>query len=366
MTYANYNSINLPDEYRLADDAELKKRIIARKKELGDKLVILTHHYQRMEIVEFNDFLGDSYALAKSAASQANAEHIVFCGVRFMAEAADILTDKSKKVYLANPTAGCPMADMAPNSEVYKAWNYIESILGPDRVIPLAYMNSTAEMKAFCGEHGGLICTSSNADAAYDYCARQGKKLFFFPDQHLGRNTANKKGIARDKIILYDPGKKNGGVTAKQVKAAEVILWYGCCPVHINFTVDQVEKLREGHPAIKIVVHPECPEEVVDSADASGSTSFIVKYVDQAPQGAAIAIGTELNLVHRLAKTYPNKNIMSLSGESCVICSNMYRTSLQDLCFTLENFDRAELVQVSDIITKPAALALERMLEIGR
>ena len=366
MAYANYNSVNLPDEYRLAEDAVMRKRIIARKKELGDKLVILTHHYQRMEIVEFNDFLGDSYALAQSASRQKNAEHIVFCGVRFMAESADILTGENKKVYLANPTAGCPMADMAPNSEVYQAWKYIESILGPDRVIPLAYMNSTAEMKAFCGEHGGLICTSSNADAAFDYCVRQGKKLFFFPDQHLGRNTANKKGIPRDKIKLYDPGRRNGGVTADQVKAADVILWYGFCPVHVNFTIDQVKQLRHENPEIKIVVHPECPEAVVDIADARGSTSFIVKYVDRAPQGSTIAIGTELNLVHRLAKTYPDKNIMSLAGESCVICSNMYRTSLQDLCFTLENFDRAEIVQVSEIIARPAALALKRMLEIGR
>lgn len=366
MTYVNYNFVNLPDEYRLADEAEMRARIIARKKELGDRLVILTHHYQRLEIVEFNDFLGDSYALAKAAARQHNAEYIVFCGVRFMAEAADILTDKSKQVYLANPTAGCPMADMAPNSEAYQAWQYIESILGPDKVIPLAYMNSTAEMKAFCGEHGGLICTSANADAAFEYCFKQGKKLFFFPDQHLGRNTANKKGIPKDKIVMYDPANYNDGITAARVEAAEVILWYGCCPVHMNFRSEHIEKLRQENPDIKIVVHPECPEEVVKLADSAGSTSHIVKYVNQAPSGSVIAIGTELNLVHRLAKMNPDKKIICLSGDTCTICSNMYRTSLQDLCFTLENFNKAELISVPDNIAESALIALKRMLEIGR
>jgi quinolinate synthase len=362
----NYNVANLPDEYRVASDAEMKKRIAARKKELGDKLVILTHHYQRLEIVEFNDFVGDSYGLSKQAAQQKNAEYIVFCGVRFMAEAADILTDDSKKVYLANATAGCPMADMAPNDDVYNSWEFIESVLGSDKVIPLAYMNSSADLKAFCGKNGGLICTSSNADAAFDYCFKQGKKLFFFPDQHLGRNTANKKGIPRNKIAVYDATQENGGLTAVELENADVILWSGFCPIHVNFNIDQVKQQRKAFPGLQIVVHPECPEEVVALADSVGSTSHIVKYVEQAAPGSKIAIGTELNLVHRLAVQNPDKKIISLAGSMCVVCSNMFRTSLQDLCFTLENFDKAELIKVPKDVAKYALIALERMLEVGQ
>jgi quinolinate synthase len=366
MSYADYEQASLPDNYRLANDDEMKKRIIARKHELGDKLVILTHHYQRLEMVEFHDFLGDSYALAKSASKQLHAEYIVFCGVRFMAEAADILTGDDKKVYLANASAGCPMADMAPNSEVYQAWERIESVIGKEKIIPLAYMNSTAEMKAFCGQHGGLICTSSNADTAFDYCFKQDKKLFFFPDQHLGRNTANKKGTAGDKVILYDPGKKGGGVSDEEIKRAQVILWYGYCPVHVNFLPEQIERVRRDLPGVKVVVHPECPEETVKLADSAGSTSHIVKYVEQAPEGAIIAIGTELNLVHRLAIQYPRKRIFGLCGNNCAICKDMYRTSLQDLCFTLENFDESQQVKVPEETAHYARIALERMLEVGR
>jgi len=362
----NYNIANLPDEYRIASDSDMKKRIAVRKQELGDKLVILVHHYQRLELVEFNDFLGDSYGLSKMASIQKNAEYIVFCGVRFMAEAADILTDDDKKVYLANATAGCPMADMAPNDDVYRSWEFIESVLGPDKVIPLAYMNSSADLKAFCGKYGGLICTSSNADAAFDYCFKQGKKLFFFPDQHLGRNTANKKGIPKNKIAFYDARQENGGLTAAMLDNANVILWSGYCPIHVNFNTDQIKQQRKAFPDLQIIVHPECPEEVVDLADSVGSTSYIVKYVEQAAAGSTIAIGTEMNLVHRLAVQNPDKKIISLAGSMCVVCSNMYRTSLQDLCFTLENFDKAELIKVPEDVAKYALIALERMLEVGQ
>ncbi|MCP4581349.1 MAG: quinolinate synthase NadA [candidate division Zixibacteria bacterium] len=362
----NYIVANLPDEYRIADEVELRRRIKVKKAELGDKLVILTHHYQRLEIVEFNDFLGDSYALAKSASQQKDAEHIVFCGVRFMAEAADILSDDDKKVYLANPTAGCPMADMAPTGLVYQSWDFIESVLGPDKVLPLSYMNSSAELKAFCGKNGGLICTSSNADAAFDYCFKQNRKLFFFPDQHLGRNTAKKKGIPKDKIALYDINKENGGLTAADIERADVILWSGYCHVHVNFNTEQIAAQRKEFADLKIVVHPECAEEVVDLADSVGSTSHIVNFVEQAPIGSTIAIGTELNLIHRLSVNHPDKKIMSLAGNMCVVCSNMFRTSLQDLCFTLENFDKAELVRVPEDISENAKIALERMLEVGR
>jgi quinolinate synthase len=289
-----------------------------------------------------------------------------------MAEAADILTGDDKKVYLANASAGCPMADMAPDREVYQAWERIESVIGEDKIVPLAYMNSTAEMKAFCGKHGGLICTSSNADAAFDYCFKResvlgkNKKLFFFPDQHLGRNTANKKGINKEKIILYDPDKSGGGISDEDIKRAQVILWYGYCPVHVNFTPEQIEKVRRDLPDVKVVVHPECPEETVRLADSAGSTSHIVKYVEQTSEGAIIAIGTELNLVHRLAVQYPRKRIFGLCGNNCAVCTNMYRTSLQDLCFTLENLDNAELVKVPEETAHYARIALERMLEVGR
>ena len=362
----NYNIANLPDEYRTAGRAELEQRILAQKQRLGKKLVILTHHYQRLEIVQFNDFLGDSYALAKSAAFQKEAEIIVFCGVRFMAEAADILTGSDQKVYLANPTAGCPMAELAPSSEVHAAWEHLESLLGKNKVIPLAYMNSTADLKAFCGKHDGLVCTSSNAGAAFDYCLSAGKKLFFFPDQHLGRNTANARRIPRDHVVVYDPNYERGGLNNDQIERADIILWYGHCHVHTNFSAEHVAEVRRRYPAAKIVVHPECREEVVNDADAVGSTSFIVKYAERAPAGSVTAIGTELNLVHRLAVTYPDKKIIGLAGDMCVICSNMFRTSVQDLCFTLENLSRAELVAVPDDIAGHARVALQRMLKIGR
>jgi quinolinate synthase len=361
----NYHLASLPEEYRLLDDAELKRRIRAKKDAYGDRVLILTHHYQRVEVVAFHDYLGDSYALASEASSQKKAEYIVFCGVRFMAEAADILTAPHQKVYLANPTAGCPMADMAQTDDVYDSWDYLESILGKDKVVPLSNMNSSAELKAFTGKHGGLICTSSNADAAFDYCFKQNKKLFFFPDQHLGRNTANKKGIPKDKIVMYNPKLENGGLKPDELKRAEVILWYGHCHVHTNFRPEHIIKARQQYPDAKIVVHPECSEDVVALADSVGSTAHIVKYVEKAPAGSIIAIGTEINLVNRLALNHPDKKIIGLAGDLCALCSNMYRTSLNDLCFTLENFDKAELISVPNPIASFARVALERMLIIG-
>jgi len=361
-----HTTANLPDEYCSLSETELKKRILAKKEELGDRVVILTHHYQRIEIVEFNDFVGDSYILAKKASYQKNAEKIVFCGVKFMAEAADILSDDDKAVYLANPTAGCPMADLAPTGQVYDSWEYIESVLGPDKVLPLAYMNSSADLKAFCGNNSGLICTSSNADAAFDYCFKQNKKLFFFPDQHLGRNTANKKGIPKDKIVMYNPNLENGGLTPDEIRRADVILWYGYCYVHTRFTTKHIASVREKFPEAKVVVHPECQEAVVNLADSVGSTSHIVKYAEQAPAGSTIAIGTESSLVNRLSVNNPDKKIFSLANDTSAICSNMYRTTLEDLCFTLENFDKAKQIIVPKDIANDAYLALDRMLRVGR
>ncbi len=359
-----HTSTNREDYSELASD-ELRRRIESRKQELGDKLIILTHHYQRKEIIDFHDLLGDSFALAKLAAKQSNAGHVVFCGVRFMAEAADILTSDDQAVYLSHPGAGCPMADMAPDNQVFTAWRFIESVLGENEVIPLVYMNSTSEMKAFCGERNGLVCTSANADLAFEHCFKQGRKLFFFPDQHLGKNTANKLDIPEEQVVIYDPYKINGGLTQKQVIEARVILWCGNCPVHVTFTPEYITKLRLDHPGIKIVVHPECPEEVVALADSVGSTSHVVKYVDSAPAGSLIAIGTELTMVNRLNEAYPDKEIFGITGHECTVCADMNKTTLADLCFTLENFDSAERVRVSGDIAHNAKLALDRMLEIG-
>jgi quinolinate synthase len=356
----------LPDEYRTADEKDLIKRIQARKTELGKKLLILTHHYQRVEIVQMGDRVGDSYGLAKIAANSPDAETIAYCGVHFMAEAADILTASNQKVYLTNATAGCPMADMAPAGRVYEVWEHIESILGKNKVVPISYMNTTADLKAFTGRNGGLICTSSNADAAFKWAYDRFEKLFFFPDQHLGRNTAKKYGIPKEQVVLYDTKQPGGGIDEVTLKKAKVILWHGHCYVHTKFKPEHIDAWREKNPKVKILVHPECPEEVVDKADAVGSTSFIVKYCGEAPPESVIAIGTELNLIHRMAITHTDKKIYELAGDTCPVCSNMFRTTLADLCFTLENPVEGFQVIVPDEIKKDARIALERMLEVGR
>lgn len=356
----------LPDEYRTADENELIKKIRAKKEELGKKLLILTHHYQRVEIVRMGDKVGDSYGLSKIASRSPDADIIAFCGVHFMAESANILCTPHQKVYLPNPSAGCPMANMAPASRVYDAWDHIESVLGKGKVVPISYMNTTADLKAFTGKSGGLICTSSNADSAFKWAYDKYEKLFFFPDQHLGRNTAKKYGIPKDQVVLYDPKSPDGGIDDSSLQKAKVILWNGYCYVHTKFKPEHIRSWREKDPKVKIVVHPECMEEVVDNADAVGSTSFIVKYVEEAPPGSIIAIGTELNLIHRLAITHTDKKIYELGGDTCPVCSNMFRTTLADLCFTIENPEKAFRVEVPDEIKSDARLALERMLEIGK
>ncbi len=355
---------SLPTEYREAGIDELKERIADARTRLGTRLCILTHHYQRMEIVEFGDHVGDSYGLSKIAAEQKNVEYIVFCGVHFMAEAADILSDPSKKVYLPNPLAGCPMADMAEMSDVLSAWDYLGQFGGVEHITPISYMNTTAGLKAFTGRNGGLICTSSNAAAALKWAFDQREKIFFFPDQHLGRNTALKYGIKPEEIALWDYSRDDGGLSSEQLEQARIILWKGHCHVHTNFTAGQVAEVRSEHPDVKIVVHPECPNEVVELADASGSTRFIVDYCQNAPSGSTIAIGTEINLINRMAKTYPDKTIFELSGNICPVCANMYRTTLNDLAFTLENLEQIKPIKVVDPTRSEALLALEKMLEI--
>lgn len=355
----------LPKEYREAANDELKDRITAAKARLGTKLVILAHHYQRLEVIEFGDFIGDSYGLSKIAAEQKEAEIIVFCGVHFMAESADILTDSSKTVYLPNPLAGCPMADMAEMADVMEAWEYLEQFGGDKTVMPISYMNTAAGLKAFTGRHGGLICTSSNAAAAFKYGIERRDKLFFFPDEHLGYNTGIKYGLRPDEMVVWDFSRRSGGLTPEQIDKARVILWKGHCHVHTNFTREHVEEVRRQYPGVKVVVHPECPHEVVEAADADGSTKFIVEYCAKAPAGSVIAIGTEINLINRMIHQYPDKTIMELSGKTCPVCANMYRTTLNDLAYTLDNYADMKPIAVPEPTRGQALLALEKMLEVS-
>ncbi|MFQ5499044.1 MAG: quinolinate synthase NadA, partial [Candidatus Zixiibacteriota bacterium] len=326
---------------------------------------ILTHHYQRMEVVEYGDHLGDSYGLSQIAARQKEASVIVFCGVHFMAESADILTSVDQMVFLPNPLAGCPMADMAEMADVLEAWEYLGQIGGVDQIMPISYMNTTAGLKAFTGRNGGLICTSSNAAAAIKWAFKQREKVFFFPDEHLGYNTGKRLGLKSDEMIVWDFSRENGGLNRDQVEKAKVILWKGHCHVHTNFTAEQVYDVRRQYPDVKVVVHPECPNEVVELADADGSTRFIVDYCDQAPSGSTIAIGTEINLINRMAHNYPDKTIFELSGNRCPVCANMYRTTLNDLAFTLENHKDIKPITVSEPARSEALLALEKMLQIA-
>jgi quinolinate synthase len=356
---------SLPKEYREARPEELTDRIQAVRGRLGSKLCILTHHYQRVEVVELGDHSGDSYGLSKAAASQKEVETIVFCGVHFMAESADILTAEHQTVFLPNPLAGCPMADMAEMADVMEAWEYLRPFGAEQKIMPISYMNTTAGLKAFTGKYGGLICTSSNAEKALKYGFDRREKVFFFPDENLGVNTGRKLGLKPDEIVIWDFSRDFGGLTENQIERAKLILWKGHCHVHTNFTVDHVEQMRERYPGVKIVVHPECPPEVVDLADAHGSTKFIVEFCDQAPAGSSIAIGTEVNLINRMALYHKDKTIVQLSGQTCPVCANMYRTTLNDLAYCLENYMDLKPIRVGEPDRSDALLALERMLEIA-
>jgi len=354
----------LPKEYRESSQSDLIERIKSTKQKLGKKAIILTHHYQRYEIVEAGDAVGDSYGLSKIAAERADVEYIFFCGVHFMAEAAEILSSDKQTVFLPNPLAGCPMADMAEMDDVLEAWETLENFGGDKKVMPVSYMNSTAALKAFTGKHGGIICTSSNADAVYKYGFDRREKLFFFPDRHLGYNTGIKYGLKPEEMVVWDFAKPGGGLDKDQIDRAKVILWKGHCHVHTNFTARHIDETRQKYPDVKIVVHPECAYEVVKNANASGSTSFIVKYVDQQPPGSVIAIGTEINLINRLAIKYPDKKIFELSGQTCPVCANMYRTTINDLAYCLEHFRDIKPIQVPDDVKEYARIALERMLTV--
>jgi quinolinate synthase len=361
----------LPLEYQHATNGQLHERIRAAKATLGEKVVILGHFYQRDEVVQHADFLGDSFQLANAAQTVPNAEAIVFCGVHFMAETADILAQPGQAVILPNLAAGCSMADMADIDSVTEAWAQLEAIYGtePDAdgrvpIIPVTYMNSSAALKAFCGEHGGIVCTSSNATTVLEWAFERGQRVLFFPDQHLGRNTAKKMGVPLERMPMWNPRKPTGGNTVEQIEDAKVVLWHGFCSVHKRFTVGQIERARAEHPGVRVVVHPECPMEVVDAADEAGSTDYIRKAVEAATEPTTFAIGTEVNMVNRLAAEFPQHEIFCLDDVVCP-CSTMYRIHPGYLAWVLEELVAGRVtnqITVDDAVADHARIALERML----
>ena len=362
--------VECPGELPAASDPELVERARAAKEKLGERLFVLGHNYQRDEVIQFADVTGDSFKLARDAAARPDAEYIVFCGVHFMAESADILTGPEQKVILPDLAAGCSMADMARIAQVERAWEALAAAGVQDVVVPVTYMNSSAAIKAFCGRNGGVVCTSSNAEVALEWAfAQKGAdtKVLFLPDQHLGRNTAVLQlGYSLDECVVWNPHKPNGGLTADELARARIILWKGHCSVHGRFSADVIDELRAKVPDLTVLVHPECQHEVVLKADLVGSTEFIIKTIEAAPAGSSWAIGTELNLVQRLADAHPDKNIMFLDRNVCY-CSTMNRIDLPHLVWALESL--VDGVVVNQIEVDPqteadALTALQRMLDL--
>ena len=364
---ASERGVSCTGELPEPSDPALVERALAAKTKLGTRLMILGHHYQRDEVIEFADITGDSFKLAQAAAHNRDAELIVFCGVHFMAESADILTDESQKVILPDLAAGCSMADMATHSQVAAAGKIFTELGIDSSTIPVTYMNSSAAIKSFTGEHGGTICTSSNAERAMRWALDQGERIFFLPDQHLGRNTAVRKlGMDLDDCVIWNPWKDRGGLTDQEIRGAKVILWRGHCSVHGRFTAKNVADLRSQIPGIQILVHPECQYEVVSQADHVGSTEQIIKTIAEAPLGSSWAIGTELNLVRRLARENPGKNIHFLDKTICY-CSTMNRIDLPHLVWALETLANGRIVnqiKVDPVTAKFSRVALERMLAL--
>jgi quinolinate synthase len=345
---------------------EVHRRIVAARKALGSRLVILGHHYQRDEVIQFADFRGDSLRLSREAAARKDADYIVFCGVHFMAESADILSAPHQKVILPDLTAGCSMADMACIEDVEDCWEQLRRATS-DTIVPVTYINSSAALKAFCGRNGGVVCTSSNCARVLAWAWERGPKVLFFPDQHLGRNTAWKMGVPLDAMALWDPEQERGGVDGGRVGAARIILWRGHCAVHQRFTVAQIEKARRAHPDCRIIVHPECPFDVVRAADDSGSTEYIIKTVSGGRAGSVWGVGTERHLVNRLANELPDRTVFSLDDCICV-CSTMYRIDPEHLLWVLENLVDGRVVNqitVDEETARWAIVALDRMLAIG-
>jgi len=351
----------LPPEIRTLSHDELIEKISGLKGQYGDTEVILAHHYQRSEVVKMADFRGDSLELARRAHGLESAKYIIFCGVQFMVEMAAILCRPEQKVITPAPHATCPLANMASLEDVTRAWNALSSMVNNKRLIPVAYVNSLAEVKAFCGENGGIICTSSSACDAVKWAMKNGEHFLFLPDENLGINTCNALGIPKDKISIWDPALPDGGCDPEDIKRSMAILWKGFCHVHTDFTLQQVKMARENYPGCLVVVHPECNEEVVGAADAVGSTSFIIKYVEEALPGSTIVIGTELNLARRLAEEHHDKTIIALSDSSC---PDMSLVNLRNLFWVLSNLGKVNIVEVDEKIKKNARLALERMLSL--
>ena len=359
--------VECPGDLPPASDPALVARAHAAKARLGDRVFILGHHYQRDEVIQFADITGDSFKLAQKAAARPEAEYIIFCGVHFMAEAADILTSDRQQVVLPDLAAGCSMADMASSEQVLECWDVLTDAGIADTTVPVSYMNSSADIKAFTGRHGGTICTSSNAKRAMDWAFERGERVLFLPDQHLGRNTAVRgMGFSVDDCVVYNPYKPGGGITEEQLRAAKVILWRGHCSVHGRFSLQSVKEVRERMPGVTVLVHPECQHEVAQAADMVGSTEYIIKALEAAPAGSKWAIGTELNLVHRLSTTHTDKEVVFLDRNAC-FCSTMNRIDLPHLVWTLESLADGQVVnriRVDPETEKAARVALERMLAL--
>ena len=359
--------VECPGDLPAPSDPDLVARATAAKAKLGSKVFVLGHHYQRDEVIQFADVTGDSFKLAREAAARPDAEYIVFCGVHFMAESADILTTDSQRVILPDLAAGCSMADMAILGQVEAAWDTLAELGIAGDTVPVTYMNSSADIKGFVGRNGGVVCTSSNAKRALDWAFEQGSKVLFLPDQHLGRNTAVlEMGLSLDDCVLYDPHKPGGGLTPEQLRDAKMILWRGHCSVHGRFTLDSVNDVRERVPGVNVLVHPECRHEVVTAADYVGSTEYIIKTIEAAPAGSAWALGTELNLVRRLALAHPDKQIMFLDKAVCY-CSTMNRIDLPHLVWALEELVAGRVVNqitVDADTAHHARVALDQMLAL--
>jgi quinolinate synthase len=353
------------EDYVNLSEAELDARIREAKRKLGHRVVILGHHYQRDDVVRHADLTGDSFKLAQMASQRPEADYLVFCGVHFMAESADILSGDHQQVILPDLAAGCSMADMAGIEQVETAWEQLQE-LGLDSLMPITYMNSAASIKAFCGREGGVVCTSSNAVPLFDWALGQREKLFFFPDEHLGRNTGVKFGIPLDRMAVWDPRLELGGNTPEKLRDARLILWRGFCSVHGRFQPRHVDERRAEYPGIKVLVHPECRYEVVAKSDLNGSTEYIIKTIDEAPAGSKWAVGTELNLVNRLAQRHPDKLVTLLAPDLCM-CATMFRIAPENLCWSLENLLAGVVVNritVDEETAHWARVALDRMLAI--
>ena len=364
---ASERGVSCTGELPKASDPDLVARARAARDILGSEAMILGHHYQRDEVIQFADLRGDSFKLAQAAAERSDSKYIFFCGVHFMAESADILTSPSQRVILPDLAAGCSMADMASANQVSDAWKVMQELGIASKTIPVTYMNSTAAIKSFTGENGGTICTSSNAERAMRWAFEKGEKVFFLPDQHLGRNTAVLKlGLKLEDCVLWNPWKPRGGLSDQEIKSARVILWRGHCSVHGRFSVANVTEVRDRMPGVKVLVHPECQHEVVKGADVVGSTEMIIKTVKEAPSGSSWAVGTELNLVKRLAAENPDKQVYFLDKTVCY-CSTMNRIDLPHLVWALESVVAGKVVneiKVDERVAHHARVALERMLAL--